>query len=207
MGRVPIQKLIITWLKLACCIRDLEKCKFYSARELYDIYNASTPNTTVNKSYQIRSFCLQLNKIVNNNMITNLKSKYNREDGYKYIFVNDNEIDCEVNEIRVSNRRRNLPNMPSTTPSTTPSRSTSSTQLRLSASSSTPSSAPYSAPYSTTSSTASGRGPRVSRTGCYLFYYYFGNVASSINSLLLCWRRRGYEGFVTPHAGPSRKTT
>ena len=73
MGRVPIQKLIITWLKLACCIRDLEKRKFYGARELYDIYNVSTPNTIVNKSYQIQSFCLQLNKIVNNNMITNKK--------------------------------------------------------------------------------------------------------------------------------------
>ena len=111
MGRQSVFKQVLTWVKLASIDQTIQRRKFYSSRELFDIYVAyctgySNDYNPIRNNAQIRGFTGVINKIANTNV--QLKSKYNKNDGYSYIFVDKHEIDMNVNSIRVSNRRKQV---------------------------------------------------------------------------------------------------
>ena len=111
MGRQSVFKQVLTWVKIASIDRTIQKRKFYSAHELFDIYVAyctahSKDYNPIRNNAQIRGFTGVINKIANTNV--QIKSKYNKNDGYSYIFVDNHEIDMNVNSIRVSNRKKQV---------------------------------------------------------------------------------------------------
>ena len=104
MGRASIFKQVLSWVKLVSNDKSIQKRKFYSSHEMFDIYitycvKYQTSQIASKTQAQMRGFTGHLNKIANNTTYKQLKSKYSKETGYSYMFVYDYEIDRNINNI------------------------------------------------------------------------------------------------------------
>ena len=107
MGRASVFKQVLTWLKIVSSERKIKRRKFYKSNELYEMY-ATYCNTHHNSAtnFQLRAFTTTLNKISRDSILQNFRLKYDKETGYSYIFVNENESRLNLDDIRISSRRK-----------------------------------------------------------------------------------------------------
>ena len=110
MGRKSVANHVLSWLNHVYSRKQIIFRKFHDASLLFDIYMASEFNNYTKNEIDskremlLRGFVRSINNIIRDGLFTQLKSKYIREEGYKYIFLYPHEGELNVSSIRFSPR-------------------------------------------------------------------------------------------------------